>query len=149
MAMTLSTEDPSVDGARSGDPIAWADLYERFHPLIVRYLEIVAPEADPEAVWETAAHALPGQPVGIDPAVWLLRVAREFRVGVPDPDATDNPVVSAVRRLNPLQMEVIALRVVGRLDDADVAAVVGWPATRVAAVAHAALGELMRQGEFT
>lgn len=148
MALLLAVEDPSVEGARAGDPLAWADLYERYHPIIARYLEIVAPSVDPEEVWGGAGRALAGQPVGINPIVWLLRAAREFQVEAPDPTATENPVVAAVRRLPHLQMEVLALRVVGRLDEDDVAAVVGWPPSRVIAVSHAALGDLMREGEF-
>lgn len=148
MAMLLAVEDRSIEGARTGELSAWADLYERFHPVIVRYLEIVAPTVDPESVWDRAGHALTGQPEGINPLVFLLRVARELSVEVPDPKSTDNPVIAAVRRLPYLQMEVIALRVVGRLDEDDVAAIVGWPVSRVAAVSHAALGELMREGEL-
>ncbi len=143
--MTLSTEDPAVDGARGGDPTAWADLYERFHPTIARYLEVLAPDVDPETIWGAAARALPGQPVGIKPLVWLLRVCREVCVHPPDPDQTDSDVIAMVRRLPPLQMEIITLRVVGGLADGDVAAVVGWPETRVVSAAHHALAELARQ----
>lgn len=141
--MSLSIEDPSVDGARRGDREAWADLYQRFHPVIARYVEIVAPDADPESVWARAAHALPGQPVGVKPLVWLLRVARECRVGDADPEATDDPSIAAIRRLPPLQREIITMRVVGRLSEADVAAVVGWPESRVSSVCHAALSDLV------
>ena len=140
--MTLSIEDPSVDAARSGDRAAWEDLYRRFHPAVQRYLEILAPEADPEQIWARAAHALPGQPVGVKPLVWLFRVARECMVGDADPAAADDLTIAAIRRLPPLQREIITMRVVGRLTDGDVAAVVGWPETRVAAAAHAALTDL-------
>lgn len=146
--MSLSIEDPSVDGARQGDRAAWEDLYRRFHPVICRYLEILAPDADAEQVWARAAHALPGQPVGVKPLVWLFRVARECLRGDADPGATDDPTIAAIRRLPPLQREIITMRVVGRLTDGDVAAVVGWPETRVTAAAHAALTDLLLEARL-
>lgn len=115
--------------------------------MVVKYLEIVAPTVDPETIWERADHALAVQPVGINPLVWLLRVARESTVEGPDPESTSNPMITSVRRLPHLQMEVMALRVAGGLDDAEVAAIIGWPVSRVAAVSQAALRELMRDRE--
>lgn len=147
MAMLLAVEDPSVESARIGDLSAWAELRERYHPVVVKYLEIVAPTVDPETIWERADHALAVQPVGINPLVWLLRVARESTVEGPDPESTSNPMITSVRRLPHLQMEVMALRVAGGLDDAEVAAIIGWPVSRVAAVSQAALRELMRDRE--
>lgn len=49
MAMLLAVEDPSVESARIGDLSAWAELRERYHPVVVKYLEIVVPTVDPDA----------------------------------------------------------------------------------------------------
>ncbi len=147
MAMLFAVEDPSVESARIGDLSAWAELRERYHPVVVKYLEIVAPTVDPETIWERADHALAVQPVGINPLVWLLRVARESTVEGPDPESTSNPMITSVRRLPHLQMEVMVLCVAAGLDDDEVAAIIGLPVSRVTAVSQAALRELTRERE--
>ncbi len=149
MPLTLELEDPSVAGARTGDPLAWADLYERFHPVIERYLEVIAPVEleDLDAVWERAARVLPGQPVGVQPLIWLLRAARDGKVVCPEPDETDDPTVRAIRALSPVQMDVVALRVVAGLSDEDTAMVIGRHVSSVRAAAHEGLGRLMRSME--
>lgn len=147
MPLVLAVEDVSVSGARSGDALAWADLYERFHPILRRYLEVVAPEeaADMDGVWERAGRSLAGQPEGIDPLVWLLRVARDGQVVCPSPDDTDDPTVKAIRSLRPLEMDVVALRVIAGLDDDDVAAVTGRPIERVRMAGHRAVARLLEE----
>lgn len=149
MPLTLQTEDPSVAGARLGDPLAWADLYERFHPIVERYLEVIDPEAhgDLDAVWDRAGRSLGGQPEGVDPLIWLLRVARDGKVTCPSPDETEDPNIRAIRALPPLEMDVVALRVVGGLSEEDVALVVGRPVERVRSAAHHGLAQLMREPE--
>ena len=149
MPLTLEVEDPSVAGARAGDPLAWADLYERFHPVLERYLEVVAPDelADLDAVWERAARALPGQPVGVQPLIWLLRSARDGKVICPAPEETDDPTIGAIRSLTPVQMDVVALRVIAGLSDEDTALVIGRHVSSVRATAHEGLGRLMRSKE--
>lgn len=147
MPLTLQLEDPSVAGARGGDAIAWADLYERFHPLLERYLEVIDPEtaADLDEVWARAGRSLAGQPEGVDPLIWLLRVARDGRVTCPSPDTTSDPAVRAIRSLPPLQMDVIALRVVAGLSEEDVALVIGRPIERIRSVGHSGLAHLLSE----
>jgi DNA-directed RNA polymerase specialized sigma24 family protein len=146
VALTLAIEDISLAGARRGDPVAWADLYSRFHPVLARYLEIVAPDgvAGVDDVWERAGRNLAGQPEGIDPLVWLLRTARDGMALAPSPDDTDDPTIAAIRRLSPVQMDVAALRVVARLSEGDVAAIIGRPESLVRAITQQALAELLR-----
>lgn len=147
MALLLAIEDPSVAGARSGDPIAWADLYERFHPILVRYLEVVAPDdaADMDGVWERAARGLSGQPEGIDPLVWLLRTARDGQVLCPSPEDSDDPTIQAIRRLRPVEMDVVSLRVIAGLSDEDIAAIVGRPAESVRMAARRGVAKLLEE----
>lgn len=149
MPLTLDTEDPAVAGARDGDPLAWADLYERFQPMLVRYLEVVDPVAldDIEAVWERAGRSLGGQPEGIDPQIWLLRAARDGKVICPSPDDADDEAVRAIRRLPPLEMDVVALRVIAGLSEDDVAMVTGRPIERVRSAGHKGIAQLMRDRE--
>jgi hypothetical protein len=149
MSVTLALEDPSVDGARRGDPLAWADLYERFHPTLERYLEIVNPDAlqDMDAVWTRAGRSLAGQPEGVAPLLWLLRAARDGLVIRPDPADTTDPAVRAIRSLAPVEMDVVALRVVAGLDEDDTAFVIGRPVERVRSAAHHGLAKLLRDGE--
>jgi DNA-directed RNA polymerase specialized sigma24 family protein len=148
MPLSLAPEDPAVAAARRGDPLAWADLYERFHPILERYLEIVNPGAleDMDAVWERAARSLIGQPEGIAPLPWLLRAARDGMVIRPDPDDASDPAVRAIRALAPVEMDVIALRVVAGLDESDTAFVIGRPVERVRSAAHIGLAKLLREG---
>lgn len=147
MALLLAIEDPSVAGARSGDPIAWADLYERFHPILVRYLEVVAPDdaADMDVVWERAARGLSGQPEGIDPLVWLLRTARDGQVLCPAPEDSDDPTIQAIRRLRPVEMDVVSLRVIAGLSDEDIGAVIGRPAESVRMAARRGVAKLLEE----
>ncbi len=149
MTLALDVEDSSVAGARRGDPLAWADLYERFQPVIHRYLEVVDPAAlnDLDALWTRAARTLPGQSEGIEPLIWLLRTARDDKVSRPSPDETDDPTIRAIRSLKPLEMDVIALRVIAGLADEGVAAVIGRPVERVRAAAHRGVSQLTREME--
>ena len=149
MALLLEVEDPSVAGARRGDPLAWADLYERFHPVIERYLQVIDPAGldDLDEMWTRAARTLPGQPEGIEPLIWLLRTARDAKIICPSPDDTNDPTIRAIRSLDPVEMDVIALRVVAGLDEEDVALVIGRPVSRVRAVGHQGLSHLMRDLE--
>ena len=149
MALLLEVEDPSVAGARRGDPLAWADLYERFQPVIERYLQVIDPVSlgDIDELWTRAARTLPGQPEGIEPLIWLLRTARDGKVICPSPDDTDDPAVRAIRSLDPAEMDVIALRVVAGLSEEDVALVIGRPVSRVRVVGHQGLSHLMRELE--
>ena len=146
MALLLDTEDPSVAGARRGDPLAWADLYERFHPVLARYLEVVDPDAleDLDARWAQAARDLVGQPEGVDPLIWLLRSFRSGLVCQPDPESAVDPAVRAIRSLEPVAMEVIALRVIAGLTDVDVAAVTGSSVHRVRSASHQGLARLVK-----
>ena len=145
MPLVLAVEDSAVAGARTGDALAWADLYERFQPILSRYLEVVAPAdaADMDEVWARAGRSLAGQPEGVDPLVWLLRVARDGRVLSPSPDDTDDPTIKAIRELRPLEMDVVALRVIAGLDDADVAVVTGRPVERVRMAGHRGVARLI------
>jgi len=149
MSVTLALEDPSVAGARGGDPLAWADLYERFHPILERYLEIVNPDAlsDMDAVWARAGRSLAGQPEGVAPLLWLLRAARDGLVIRPDPADTTDPAVRAIRSLAPVEMDVVALRVVAGLGEDDTAFVIGRPVERVRSAAHNGLARLLRDEE--
>lgn len=148
MSLTLTVVDPSVAGARQGDALAWADLYERFNPIIERYLEVVNPDAldAMDEVWTRAARSLGLQPEGVAPLIWLLRTARDGLVICPDPHDTDDPAVSAMRGLGPLEMDVVALRVVGGLDEDETAYVIGRPVERVRRAGHEGLAQLMREG---
>jgi DNA-directed RNA polymerase specialized sigma24 family protein len=145
--LTRQIEDPSVTGARRGDPVAWADLYERFHPILERYLEIIDPGAgrDLDETWARAGRNLAGQPEGIDPLIWLLRTARDGKVSCPSPGDTDDPAIRAIRALTPLEMDVIALRVVAGLGEEDVAFVIGRPVERVRRAGHSGLAQLLRE----
>ena len=149
MSLTLEVEDPSLAGARGGDPLAWADLYERFHPIVERYLEVVNPDAldDVDAVWARAGRALAGQPEGIDPLVCLLRVARDGMVICPDPEESDDPAIRAIRALAPVEMDVVALRVVAGLSDDETAYVIGRTVERVRSAGHQGLAKLLRAGD--
>ena len=149
MPLTLALEDPSVAGARRGDPLAWADLYERFHPILERYLEIVNPAAldDMDAVWARAGRSLGGQPEGVPALLWLLRAARDGLVLRPDPDASTDRAVRAIRSLPDVEMDVIALRVVAGLDEDDTAFVIGRPVERVRSAAHHGIAKLLREGD--
>jgi hypothetical protein len=151
MSLTLEVEDASVDGARNGDPVAWADLYERYHPIIVRYLEVVNPEAltDMDAVWTRAGRLLGVQPVGVEPLIWLLRSARDGLVICPDPEESADPAVRAIRALPPLEMDVVALRVVAQLSEEATAFVIGRPIERVRSAGHSGLASLGRIGVLT
>jgi DNA-directed RNA polymerase specialized sigma24 family protein len=148
MSLSLAVVDPSVAGARQGDALAWADLYERFHPVLERYLEVVNPEAleDMDEVWARAARTLALQPEGVAPLIWLLRSARDGMVVCPDPDDTDDPAIQAMRALAPLEMDVVALRVVAGLDEFETAFVIGRPVERVRLAGHEGLARLMREG---
>jgi DNA-directed RNA polymerase specialized sigma24 family protein len=145
MALMLEVEDPSVAGARRGDPLAWADLYGRYQPLLHRYLEVVDPSSldDIDEMWARAARTLPGQPEGVEPLIWLLRTARDVKIICPSPDETSNPTIRAIRSLEPLEMDVVALRVVAGLSDEDVAMVIGRPVSRIRAVGHRGLEKLV------
>ena len=148
MPLTLEVEDASVAGARIGDPVAWADLYERYHPLIERYLEVVNPDSlnELDEMWARAGRLLSGQPVGVAPLIWLLRSARDGLVICPDPEDTSDPAVRAIRTLPPVEMDVVALRVVAGLSEEDTAHVIGRPIERVRSAGHsglAALGRMM------
>jgi len=148
MSLTLAVMDPSVAGARRGDALAWADLYERFNPTLERYLEVVNPrvlEAMDE-VWARAARSLALQPEGVAPLIWLLQTARDGMVICPDPDDTEDPAISAMRALAPLEMDVVALRVVAGLDERETAYVIGRPIERVRLAGHEGLAQLMREG---
>jgi hypothetical protein len=147
MPLTLQAEDPAVAAARRGDPLAWAELYERFQPILQRYLEVVDPEAatDLDAVWERAGRSLSGQPEGVDPLIWMLRTARDDKVACPPPGDTDDPAISAIRALTPAQMDVISLRVVAGLSEEDVALVIGRSVERVRRVGHHGLAQLIRE----
>ncbi len=149
MSLTLAPEDPSVAGARCGDPLAWADLYERFHPVLSRYLEAVNPAAsdDMDEFWSRAARSLSGQPEGVAPLVWLLRAARDGLVIEQDPDDTTDPAIRAIRMLSPSEMDVVALRVIAGLDDDETAFVIGRPVDWVQSAAHQGLAKLLRHGE--
>lgn len=149
MPLMLALEDPAVAGARRGDPLAWAELYERFHPVLVRYLEVVNPDAleDLDAVWSRAGRSLGGQPEGVPPLLWLLRAARDGMVISPDPEATDDPAVRAIRTLPPVEMDIIALRVIAGLDEDDTAFVVGRPVERVRSAGHQGIAKLQRLGD--
>ncbi|MEZ5167718.1 MAG: sigma factor-like helix-turn-helix DNA-binding protein [Acidimicrobiales bacterium] len=61
----------------------------------------------------------------------------------PSPEDTDDPAIRAIRSLRPLQMDVIALRVVAGLTEEDTALVVGRPVERVRAVSRAGLNRLL------
>ncbi len=147
MPLLLAIEDPSVAGARSGDPLAWADLYERFHPILARYLEVIAPDEaeDMDRVWERAAYALGTMPEGVDPLVWLLRSARDGQLLCPAPELSDDATIQAIRRLRPLEMDVIALRVVAGLSDEDVAVVIGRPVESVRTAARRGVAKLLEE----
>ncbi len=149
MPLTLEVEDPSLAGARGGDPLAWADLYERFHPIVERYLEVVNPDAlgDMDAVWARAGRSLAGQPEGIEPLVYLLRVARDGMVISPDPEGSDDRTVRAIRALAPIEMDVVALRVVAGLSEDETAFVIGRTVERVRSAGHQGLAKLLREGE--
>jgi DNA-directed RNA polymerase specialized sigma24 family protein len=147
MPLTLAPEDPAVAGAREGDPLAWADLYERFQPILERYLEVVNPLAldDMDAVWSRAARSLGGQPEGVPPLLWLLRAARDGLVLCPDPEDSEDPSVRAIRSLPAVEMDVVALRVVAGLDEEDTAFVIGRRVERVRSAAHQGVAKLLRQ----
>lgn len=148
MPALLAPEDPSVTGARDGDPLAWADLYERFHPVLCRYLEVVNPDAleEMDQVWARAGRLLSGQPEGVAPLLWLLRAARDGLVICPDPETANEPAIRAIRSLPPVEMDVVALRVVAGLDEEDTAFVIGRPVDRVRSAAHQGLSKMMRHG---
>jgi len=148
MSLTLAVADPAVASARLGDPLAWAELYERFQPILERYLEVVNPDAldDMDAVWTRAARSLGGQPDGVAPLIWLLRSARDGMVVRPDPTESDDPAIRAMRALEPLEMDVVALRVVAGLDEHETAFVTGRPLERVRSAGHQGLAQLMREG---
>lgn len=149
MSTTLAIEDPSVAGARRGDPLAWADLYERFHPILTRYLEVVNPAAldDMDAVWTRAARSLGGQPEGVRALLWLLRAARDGLVLRPDPGESSDTAVRAIRALPAVEMDVIALRVVAGLDEEETAFVIGRPVERVRSAAHQGIAKILREGD--
>ena len=149
MVLLLEVEDPSVAGARVGDRGAWADLYERFHPIIERYLQVTNPAglADVDEMWADAARALPGEPEGIEPLIWLLRSVRDTAAVCPSSDDADDPAIRAVRSLDPIEMDVIALRVIAGLSEEDVALLVGRPVGRVRAAGHQGVAHLIRDLE--
>ncbi len=146
MTLLVEVEDPAVAGARRGERVAWADLYERFHPIIERYLQVVDPSglADVDGVWSRAARTLADQPEGVDPLIWLLRTVRETKLIWASPDDADEPAIRAVRCLDPIEMNVITLRVVAGLSEQDVALVIDRPVGRVRAVGHQGLAHLIR-----
>ncbi len=147
MTLVLDVEDPSVAAARRGDPLAWADLYERYHPVIERYLAVVDPEAlaNSDDIWVRAAHTLPAQPEGFEPLIWLLRTARDDKIAQPPPDDSDDLTIRAIRALSPIEMDVIALRVIAGLSEADIALVIARPIERVRAAAHRGVSRLMER----
>ncbi len=145
MPVTTAVEDPSVTGARAGDPLAWTDLYQHYEPVIERYLEIVDPAlaADTDTVWERAAKALADQPAGIVPLIWLMRSAWECRSDE-SPAPSHDPALRAVQHLPATERDVIALRVVAGLDEREVGAVMGKADSRVRAIGHSGLRRLLR-----
>ena len=147
MTVVLDVEDPSVAAARRGDSLAWADLYERYHPVIERYLEVVDPEAlaDSDDIWVRAAHTLPAQPEGLEPLIWLLRTARDGKIARPSPEDSDDLTIRVIRSLSPIEMDVIALRVIAGLAEEDVALVIGRPIERVRAAAHRGVSRLVER----
>ena len=147
MTLVLDVDDPSVAAARLGDPLGWADLYERYHPMIERYLEVVDPEAlaDSDGIWVRAARTLPAQPEGLEPLIWLLRTARDAKIARPSPDDSDDPTIRAIRSLGPVEMDVVALRVIARLSEEDIALLIGRPIERVRAAAHRGVSRLVER----
>ena len=145
----LDVEDPSVAGARRGERVAWADLYERFHPVLRRYFEVVDPSRldDVVQLWARAARSLSEQPEGVSPLLWLLGLARDAGIRHAPPDDADDPTIRAIRSLDPMEMEVITLRVVAALSEEEVAHLVERPVGRVRAAGHQGLAHLMRDLE--
>lgn len=149
MAMVPAVDDPSVSGARRGDPLAWADLYERYQPVVDRYLQIVDPEAldEVDAIWERAARDLDVLPEGAEPLTWLLRAVHEGSHPEPSTTASLDPVIRVMRSLEPLELDVLALRVIAGLSDEEVASVTGRPVSRVRVVGHLGFAKLLRAVE--
>jgi RNA polymerase sigma-70 factor (ECF subfamily) len=147
-----------VGRVQAGDERAFAVLWRRHHPSLVRYLEIVAGAGRAEDLaaetWISVVRTLPrfrGDEAGFKSLLFttarsrLVDASRRARVrpvedpgldGIAEPAGVDaaSPIergeetqaaLALIARLPAGQAEVVALRVIGGLDNSEVAAVVG------------------------
>jgi RNA polymerase sigma-70 factor (ECF subfamily) len=163
--------DPLIARARAGDEQALAELWRELNPLLLRYLRgRVGPAGEDVAAqtWLDAARRLPEfDGDDADFRRWLFTIARrrlidEFRRRGRRPeepvwppptelrsadaalDRTDDlaSALALVRELPPDQADAVLLRVVGDLDVAQVAAVMGRSEGSVRVLVHRGLRRL-------
>ncbi len=158
--------------AQAGDEAAFACIFRDVQPALLRYLRVIAPEAEDVAgdTWLQVVAGLAGFR-GEEHRAWLFTIARHRaadagrsrarRPAVPlagsgaaeqlvSPDAADlaleaisaRTVVALVKALPPDQAEIIMLRVVAGLEAGEVARIVGKTPGAVRVTAHRALRRL-------
>ncbi len=158
--------------AVAGDELAFAALWRRYHPGVVRYLRVLTPgDAEDVAaeVWLQVARDL-GRFSGEEQAfrAWLFTVVRRRAIdwgrarrrrprispgAIPDtatPDNTDladearatHEALRMIGRLPADQADVVLLRIVAGLDVNEVAAVMGKRPGTVRVLAHRGLKRL-------
>ena len=142
--MSSATLDlPVISGARTGDPFSWAELYDRYQPRLARFLVLTGASAlaeDDSRLWAAAAESLKDEPIGIDPGVWLFRVARSLR----DTEPGGVDLVNPLADLTDLDRDVIGLRVAGGLTETSVSEIIGRSVTRVQSAGHNGLSTILQ-----
>ena len=158
--------------AQAGDEAAFARIFRDVQPALLRYLHVIAPEAEDVAgdTWLQVVAGLAGFRGGEEAfRAWLFTIARHRaadagrsrarRPTVPLAASREEPisadtadlaleaisaraVVSLIARLPRDQAEIIMLRVVAGLDAGDVARIVGKSPGAGRVAAHRALRRL-------
>lgn len=155
--------------AKRGDQRAFDTIYASFQPILLRHLRLTCgakAEDVAAAAWESVARSIDGfDGDGDGFRRWLFTIARRRLVDelrrdarrpvavadIADHDQAIEPVdelesadwiSGALRRLPTRQAEVISLRVVGGLDVADVAELLGISEGNVRVLSHRGLSAL-------
>jgi RNA polymerase sigma-70 factor (ECF subfamily) len=163
--------DAIVERARAGDEQAFAELYRRLQPRLLRYLRMRCGDSWQDVASETwlrvirDMHRFSGDSTGF--TAWLFTIARyraidaaraagrttvELPDDIPDDHTMEDQVVSdlaSTQRVRALlaqlpveQAETVALRYAAGLDIATVAALLGRSSTAVRVSAHRGLRRL-------
>jgi RNA polymerase sigma-70 factor, ECF subfamily len=150
--------------AQRGDEQAFAVLWRNLQPAVLRYLQVAAPMAAEDLAADAWVSVIRGlrRFVGDEQQfrAWVFTAARHRALDLAvEQAASDDPAVEAVAaestraaltliaELPPHQAEVVALRVLGGLQVAEVARIVGKRPGAVRVLAHRGLRRLAQRLE--
>lgn len=164
-----------LSAAARGDEDAFAALWRNLQPALLHYLQVIAPDVAEDIAVETWIQVIRqlGRFHGDEPAFrsWVFATARKEavgwqrrsdnlatqpqRTGMPDrPHAvadalSSRAALALIATLPPDQAEVVALRVIGGLDVAEVATITGKRPGTVRVLAHRGLRRIAQQLKIT